>query len=599
MKPAGFFRLFVVAPLTLAACSEVNLPQPALGTWRAAIAIDDVAQETCDTPPELVDGLSRQLVDAINCLRPGTLADIPLGPDIQLLRAGRPAIIDARTVADLAAAAAEGDRPMVVRWAYRDVALQHLFWLQDDYRSCAVAAPAGLSNHQNGLAVDVDDWQYWQPIMARHGFENRLPNDRVHFDYQRAEDVGLGALSLLAFQALWNKNAAGAPLDLTAELDGDTYDALSQAPIEGFARELCDGGPPPVGPGPVRGPTVAQAAWRGCDVPAPLLAGLSIQIIDAMNCLQPDALVPLQVCAGSGCLERDPAELAWLGAPAHAALLDASDALGRPLPVEVAFRDVALQHFLASAANNIACSAADSTARSLFNTGLGVQIRNRPGVGTALEAAGFGAESATTWQYTGPDADDLTGLGVLAFQQLWNLNRPDDPIGEDGRIGPQTRGAIDRAPIEGFPEGLCGENPRPDGGLPDPDAGIGGMGGAGGMGGVGGMGGMGGMGGDGGDGGGPGGAGGGPGGAGGLGGAGGVGGEGGSAGGEGGGGRDGDASLSLPTIPRTPAPGWTTVSLQDDGCTQAPGRAPPGSHLLWLLVPVALRTRKAKSRPVA
>ncbi|MEZ4474923.1 MAG: M15 family metallopeptidase [bacterium] len=462
----------------LASLTSCDAPLPPsrpaeLGIWRAGLTIEETAMETCDTPPELVDGLSRQLVDAINCLRPGTLADIPLGPDIGLLRAGRPAIIDARAVDDLERAAAAGNSQMIVRWAYRDVALQHLFWLQDDFRSCAVAAPAGLSNHQNGLAVDLNDYQAWEPTMARFGFENRLPNDRVHFDYQRADDVGLGALSLLAFQALWNKNNPGQEVPLSAELDGDTYDALSRAPIEGFPRELCDGGPPPVGPGPVRGPTVAQSAWRGCDAPPPLLEGLSVQVIEAMNCLQPEALQRLAVCDQPGCIVADEPLLPWLGAPARAALLAASGAADRAIPLVAGFRDVTLQHFYASADANIGCPTAEPAARSPLNTGLAVRIRNAPGVGAALADFDFsnaGTGAPTVYRYTGDDADDLTNLGVLAFQRLWNINRPDDPIDEDGLIGPQTRGAIDRAPIAGFEEGLCAVEP--------PDGGVGGSGGA-------------------------------------------------------------------------------------------------------------------------
>lgn len=452
----------------LAACSDA--PEPvALATRTAPLSLAEVAMERCDTPPELVDGLSAQLVDAINCLRPGTLSDIPIGADIGLLRAGRPAYVDARGLDDLIAAADDGDRQMIVRWSYRDVALQHLFWLQDDFRGCAVAAPAGLSNHQNGLAVDLNDWQYWQPIMARHGWANQLPNDRVHFDYQRADDVGLGALSLLAFQALWNKNNPDAEIPTSSELDGETYDALSAAPIEGFELDLCEGGAPPVGPGPVRGPTVAQSAWRGCEIPGPLLGGLAQQVVDAMECEQPGALVQLRYCEGGGCLspDDDAPPLEYLGADAHAALLAVSEARGQPIEVGTAFIDVATQRFLSSAASNIACPAADGTARSPHNSGLAVRIPN-PIVRPQVADGGFSQNGAVL---TFEGGDDLTELGVLAFQKLWNVNREDDPIDEDGLIGPQTRGAIDRAPIAGFPRSLCGVDPEPEPeGQPEPEA---------------------------------------------------------------------------------------------------------------------------------
>jgi hypothetical protein len=444
-----------------------------ISTNLSALSITDVAAARCDTPPELVDGLSRQLVEAINCLRPGTLADIPLGGDIRLLRAGRPAYIDARGLDSLLDAAAAGNRQMVVRWAYRDVALQHLFWLQDDFRNCAVAAPAGLSNHQNGLAVDLNEHPYWEPLMRREGWENNLPNDRVHFDYSGAEDIGLGALSLLAFQALWNRNHPEDELALSAELDGATYDALSDAPIEGFDLDLCEGGGPPIGPGPVRGPTVAQSAWRGCDAPPNLIEGLSDQIAQSMNCLEDDVLSPLRLCAGAGCLNiQAPPIVEWLGTGAHESLLALSRELDAPITVRWALRDVALQHFFSSAANNIGCPPASPAGRSDFNSGQAAWLPDYAEYEDALLEADWSNLSTALdhiWAY---DDEDLTNLNVLAFQRLWNLNRDDDPIDTDGLMGPQTRGAIDRAPVAGFAQDLCGApDPAPDMGVrPERDA---------------------------------------------------------------------------------------------------------------------------------
>jgi hypothetical protein len=468
-----------VAFLTLlAGCGEeASSPPPPLSARRFAVTIDDVAASTCGTPPELVNGLSRQLVDAINCLRPGTLAEIPEG-DVRMLEADRPAFVDARALDALLDAAAEGDGPLVLKWGYRDVALQQLFWRQDVLQGCAVAAPPGLSNHQNGLAVDVTDRgaiDEWGPALRRHGWDNHLPNDRVHFDYQRAEDIGLGSLSLYAFQALWNANFPDEPLPLTGELDAATDAALSEAPIEGFPVALCDDEVPPVGVGPIRGPTVGQAAWRGCEPPAELVEGLSWQVADAMNCLEPRALAPLRLCDRAGCLNLEsPPVPEWLATPAHDALLAASREREAPITIRWAFRDVTLQHFFAKAADNIACDSAAPAARSDYNTGLSVFVPRHPTVAAALLAQGFTNEDTALpgiFRYAGPDGEDLTSLNVLAFQELWNLNRPGDPIDADGLIGPQTRGAIERAPIDGFPRRLCGDVPAPDAGPPDDDAG--------------------------------------------------------------------------------------------------------------------------------
>jgi hypothetical protein len=468
----------LTASALFAGCDREGAPPPSLGTRGQAVTIEDVAESTCDTPPELVNGLSRQLVDAINCLRPGTLADIPDG-DVHMLRADRPAYVDARALEPLLDAAAEGDRPMVLKWAYRDVALQQLFWRQEQLQGCAVAAPPGLSNHQNGLAVDVTDADaiaYWGPHLRRHGWDNRLPNDTVHFDYQRADDVGLGTLSLYAFQALWNANHPDERLPLTGELDAATDAALTDAPIEGFDLDLCADGVPPVGTGPVRGPTVGQASWRGCDAPRELIDGLSWQIADAMDCLQPGALAPLRLCDGPGCLrvQAEPVPH-WLGTPAHDALLGVSRDTGAPVVVRWAFRDVALQHFFAMSHTNIACPSAAAAGESDHNTGLAVNLPDADALSEALGSAGFtnqGTALAAIWRYAGPDADDLTSLNVLAFQELWNLNRPDDPIAADGLIGPQTRGAIARSPVDGFAHRMCEDREMPDAGAPDADAGV-------------------------------------------------------------------------------------------------------------------------------
>lgn len=463
--------LLLVSALVVSACDDAETPPEAYGTLQQSVTLDEIARSRCDTPPELVDGLSRQLVDAINCLRPDTLAEIPLGGDIRMLREGRPNFIDARGLDALLDAAAEAGGGMVVRWAYRDIALQHLFWLQDVYQGCAVAAPAGLSNHQNGLAVDLNNFQEWEPVMRRWGWENNLPNDRVHFDYQLVGDIGLGSLSIYAFQALWNANFPDRALPLTGELDGATDAALTDAPIEGFPTDLCADGVPPVGAGPIRGPTIAQQAWRGCEAPAELIEGLTWQIAQSMNCLQPDALAPLSLCSGAGCLTIDgPPKPEWLAPAAHDALLGISRDRAEPVGVRWAFRDVALQHLFVKQAENIACPGAAASGSSDHNTGLAVNLTAWQALRGDLEAATFVQSDAldAIWLYDGPDAEDLTALNVLAFQELWNLNRAEEPIEADGRIGPQTRGAIERAPIAGFANSICGDPPEP----PARDAGV-------------------------------------------------------------------------------------------------------------------------------
>lgn len=402
-----------------------------------------------ETPGELLDGLSNQLVDAINCIRPGTLSDLPDG-NWQMLSPLRPALIDARGVDDLMEAAESRDTSMIIRWAYRDIALQNLFFLWT-LKGCDFAAPPGLSNHQNGLSVDLNDPGDWRGTMERFGWENNLPNDRPHFDYVLADDEGLATLSILAFQALWNHNRADAPLALTGEFDEATEQALGDTPLRGFQRGLCEG-PRPDLPD-LRGPTVAQAAWRGCDAPVDLFDGLSSEIAEVMRCVEPDRFVPLNLCGGPGCLSiAAPPKPEWLEVNTHAAAVRASELAGEPLSVEWAFRDPALAWFLYGARDNLSCPSTDRPpAASAYTTGRALALA--PGasgrVQSALSDVGFmPIDEADGWVY--PNGDDLRPLAVYAFQALWNHNRPDDPLDLDGQIGPATQWALDRSPVGGF-----------------------------------------------------------------------------------------------------------------------------------------------------
>lgn len=456
--------------LAAAGCSsDSSRGRPAaVASTASALSLDQAAQETCGTPDELVAGLSRQLVDAIECLRPGTLGEIPLDETLHMLSPDRPNLLDTRAIADLRAAAAAGDRPMVVRWGYRDVGLQQLFWLQDQYQGCAVAARPGNSNHQNGLAVDLDDWQYWEPIMRAHGWENNLANDRVHFDYQRASDIGLGPFSLYAFQELWNANHPEATLPLSGELDAETDEALASADLEGLPDDLCRGARPPAR-GPDGGPlTVGQLAWRTCGAAPSVATGLGAQVARAMNCLSPDSLVDLaEACPGCARVTYPVAQ--GLASPdVTAALARARAGAGRVLPLDWAFRDVATEHALALALARRGCGETPGAAHSALNSGLGVTAADAA-TAAALRNAGFAPVAAEGPLVLAVAGEDRTTLGVQAFQRLWNLNHPApaDALVEDGRIGPATRSAIERAPATGFPDEVCpGVEPPP----PPPDA---------------------------------------------------------------------------------------------------------------------------------
>ena len=57
------------------------------------------------------------------------------------------------------------------------------------------------------------------------------------------------------------------------------------------------------------------------------------------------------------------------------------------------------------------------------------------------------------FDFVGSGTDDISSLPILAFQQLWNLNHPEEKIPEDGQYTPETEERLNQSPREGFPKG--------------------------------------------------------------------------------------------------------------------------------------------------
>ncbi len=64
------------------------------------------------------------------------------------------------------------------------------------------------------------------------------------------------------------------------------------------------------------------------------------------------------------------------------------------------------------------------------------------------------------FDYQGDAILDLRSQSILAFQQLWNQNHPNEIISEDGGFGPKTEAALNRSPAQGFPKAPWDDKPR-------------------------------------------------------------------------------------------------------------------------------------------
>ena len=245
-------RLLVLAPLALLpACSgapEVHDDPEPVGYASAELSAGDPVSLAVDTSctTTSVKGLATQLVDEIQCLKPGSMASIANVPNTSLGSAVFP-FLQTAAATSLKQVAASRGTPLVINSGLRTLPQQYLLyrWYKTSRCGIGLAASPGTSNHESGLAVDVNDNVGWKPSFQSKGWNWLGASDPVHFDYV-AGGIDLKGLSVLAFQRLWNRNH---PTDKITEDGGygpDTESRLAKSPVGGFAiGATCKDPPPP------------------------------------------------------------------------------------------------------------------------------------------------------------------------------------------------------------------------------------------------------------------------------------------------------------------------------------------------------------------
>jgi hypothetical protein len=246
--------LLAAAPLACAGASDRaedadSHDEPIGETSAPLVATDTVATavaQSCTTTS--VKGLATQLVEEIQCLKPGSLTRIDKTPGLSLGAAVFPYLQTPAAQALVAAQKARGTT-MTINSALRALPQQYLLyrWYQQGRCGIGLAARPGTSNHESALAVDIEDNAGWRTAMTNKSFRWLGASDPVHYDYVGPGRITLSGLSVLAFQRLWNRNN---PTDKIGE-DGAygpaTEARLAKSPIGGFpkgadCKDVPDGG---------------------------------------------------------------------------------------------------------------------------------------------------------------------------------------------------------------------------------------------------------------------------------------------------------------------------------------------------------------------
>lgn len=236
-------RAYAVLALSLIACSSARDDAPVReeSVDRTSLALNDsdpvsaAVDASCSTTS--VRGLSTQLIEEIQCLRPGTMKRID---GIDGLSLGSAVFPWLQTKAADAVIAAQKERGLTldINSALRTLPQQYLLyrWYKSGRCDIGLAASPGESNHESGLAIDIDDNVGWRAVMMAHDMKWLGASDPVHFDYVGEGRVDLGGLSVLAFQKLWNRNHPEDPIVEDSTYGAETEKRLALAPVGGFAK---------------------------------------------------------------------------------------------------------------------------------------------------------------------------------------------------------------------------------------------------------------------------------------------------------------------------------------------------------------------------
>lgn len=195
----------------------------------------DVAGSSCSTSS--VKGLSKQIIAEARCINPDAFVAIGSHGNLTVGSSAY-AYVEKPARDRLSAALKENPgKTMTLNSALRTVAQQYMLyrWYQSGRCGISLAAKPGASNHETGLALDIQQYSTWKTILTNKGFKWLGSSDPWHFDYVGSGAVSYKGLDVKAFQRLWNRNNPGDKIDTDGVWGPQTEARMKKAPAGGFA----------------------------------------------------------------------------------------------------------------------------------------------------------------------------------------------------------------------------------------------------------------------------------------------------------------------------------------------------------------------------
>jgi hypothetical protein len=235
LSPDASVSLILLLSGALLACGA-EPPDDTVGVQESAhshvMTVDQAVGAFCST--SAVEGLSMQILAEANRLVPGAFVDLSASLALDLTPAAYPYMEASAAKAFVSAAAMHGGVARV-NSMLRTPAQQYLLyrWYQGHACGIQLAAPPGTSNHETGLAVDLEDYASWRSAMQASGFGWLGWSDPWHFDYWSG--TSRSGLMIRAFQSLWNCSHPNDRIAVDGAWGWQTESRMRKAPARGFS----------------------------------------------------------------------------------------------------------------------------------------------------------------------------------------------------------------------------------------------------------------------------------------------------------------------------------------------------------------------------
>jgi GH24 family phage-related lysozyme (muramidase) len=214
-------------------CVSVIVALVALTAVSAKTVEQAAIEGGCST--SVANPLSEQLITEMLCQADGSMKSIK-GKQYISLGSAAFGWLQSKAADQLLKVVGDKKSTLTINSGLRTLPQQYLLYRWKNLGLCGITAAAapGRSNHNGGLAIDVNSYSSWTSTMSKYGWKWYGDGDKPHFDYTGSGTEDVRELSTLAFQKLWNANNPNDKISEDGVYGTNTEKRLQQSPIEGF-----------------------------------------------------------------------------------------------------------------------------------------------------------------------------------------------------------------------------------------------------------------------------------------------------------------------------------------------------------------------------